>query len=361
MSFNLSDFNLTLGQIAEQLGGTLSGNAETQIIRVGSLALAQAGAISFFSDTKYTMQLNNTSASAVIIKLDHASLTSLPKIITDNPYAYFAKVSQMLNPAHVAVKGVHANAVIDSSAIVPASCSIAANVVIETNVILGQNVIIGAGCVIERNCTLGDNTVLEANVTIKHGSQIGKNCHLFSGCVIGNDGFGYAEEAGKWVKIPQVGRVVIGDFVDIGANTTIDRGAIDDTLIEEGVKLDNLIQVAHNCRIGAHTVIAGCTGIAGSAIIGKHCKIGGAAMILGHLNIVDNVTISPGSMIMRSISKAGTYTALMPSQEHADWLKTAANIRHLSPRLTELTDKIKALEVAIVQLDSQSQANNSKP
>ena len=365
MSFSLSDFNLTLsltlGKIVEQLGGTLSGNADTHIIRVGSLALAQAGAISFFSDTKYTSQLNNTTASAVVIKPEHAVLTSLPKIITDNPYAYFAKVSHLLNPVHVAIKGVHANAVIDSSVIVPINCSIAANVVIEANVKLGNNVTIGAGCVIERNCTLDDNTILEANVTIKHGTQIGKSCHLFSGCVIGNDGFGYAEEAGKWVKIPQVGRVVIHDFVDIGANTTIDRGAIDDTVIEEGVKLDNLIQIAHNCRIGAHTVIAGCTGIAGSAIIGKHCKIGGAAMILGHLNIVDNVTISPGSMIMRSITKTGTYTALMPSQEHADWLKTAANIRHLSPHLSELTDKIKALEVAILQLDSQSQATNSKP
>ena len=369
MSFNLSDFNLTLGltlgQIAKQLGGTLSGNAETEIIRVGSLALAQADAISFFSNTKYTTQLNNTSASAVIIKPDHAALTALPKIITDNPYAYFAKVSQLLNPVYVAIKGVHANAVINSSVTVPASCSIAANVVIEANVKLGNNVIIGAGCVIERNCTLDDNTILEANVTIKHGTQIGKNCHLFSGCVIGNDGFGYAEETGAdsnkyWVKIPQVGRVVIHDYVDIGANTTIDRGAIDDTVVEDGVKLDNLIQIAHNCRIGAHTVIAGCTGIAGSAIIGKHCKIGGAAMILGHLNIVDNVTISPGSMIMRSITQAGTYTALMPSQEHADWLKTAANIRHLSPHLSLLTDKIKALEASMANLKSVQLTTNNK-
>ena len=347
-------FNLTLGQIAKQLGGTLSGNAETQINRVGSLALAQAGAISFFSDTKYTSQLNNTAASAVIIKPEHATLSSLPQIITENPYAYFAKVSQLLNPAHLAIKGVHASAVIDSKVSVSASCSIAANVVIEPNVTLGHNVTIGACCVIERNSSIADNTILEANVTIKHGTHIGKNCHLFSGCVIGNDGFGYAEESGQWVKIPQVGRVVIHDDVDIGANTTIDRGAIDDTVIEEGVKLDNLIQIAHNCRIGANTVIAGCTGIAGSAIIGKHCKIGGAAMILGHLNIADNVTISPGSMIMRSISKAGTYTALMPSQEHADWLKTAANIRHLSPHLVELTDKIKTLEAALEQLSKDS-------
>jgi UDP-3-O-[3-hydroxymyristoyl] glucosamine N-acyltransferase len=351
--------NLTLQAITKQLGGTVSHHAETVIHRVGSLALAQAGAIGFFSDTKYTTQLNITAASAVIIRPEHAALTDLPKIITDNPYAYFAKVSQLLNPVFVAPVGCHASAVVDASANIPANCSIAANAVIESNVTLGNNVKVGTGCVIERNCNIGNNTILEANVTIKHGTQIGKNCHLFSGCVIGNDGFGYAEEAGAdtnkyWVKIPQVGRVIIHDHVDIGANTTIDRGAIDDTVIEEGVKLDNLIQIAHNCLIGAHTVIAGCTGIAGSAIIGKHCKIGGAAMILGHLNIVDNVTISPGSMIMRSISKAGTYTALMPSQEHADWLKTAANIRHLSPHIDQLTDKIKSLEEAIAKLTSNS-------
>jgi UDP-3-O-[3-hydroxymyristoyl] glucosamine N-acyltransferase len=354
-----SHSTLTIQQIVDQLGGTVSGNAQTQIHRVGSLALGQSGAIGFFNDTKYSAQLSHTAASAVIIRPEHAALTELPKIITDNPYAYFAKVSQLLNPIYVVPKGLHASAVVDASAKILANCSIGANAVIEANVQLGNNVTIGAGSVIERNSKIGDNTVLEANVTIKHGTQIGQNCHLFSGCVIGNDGFGYAEENGPdsnkhWTKIPQIGRVIIHDNVDIGANTTIDRGAIDDTVIEEGVKLDNLIQIAHNCHIGAHTVIAGCTGVAGSAIIGKHCRIGGAAMILGHLSIADNVTISPGSMIMRSISKAGTYTALMPSQEHADWLKTAANIRHL----TQLTDKMRALEAVIEQL---SQAANNKP
>ncbi len=352
--------NLSLQQIVQQLGGSISGNPDTQISRVGSLALAQAGAIAFFNDAKYKVQLTSTAAGAVIIRPEHADLTSLPKIITDNPYAYFAKVSQLLNPVYATPNGIHASAVIEASANVPASCRIGAHVVIEHHVTFGNNVTIGSGCVIERNSSIADNTILEANVTIKHGTQIGKNCHFFSGCVIGNDGFGYAEEAnhGKkhWVKIPQVGRVVIHDFVDIGANTTIDRGAIDDTVIEEGVKLDNLIQIAHNCRIGAHTVIAGCVGIAGSAVIGKHCKIGGAAMILGHLTIADEVTISPGSMIMRSIHKAGTYTALMPSQAHEDWLKTAANIRHLSPHLSQLTDKIKALEqmVAILAADKKT-------
>jgi UDP-3-O-[3-hydroxymyristoyl] glucosamine N-acyltransferase len=345
--------NLSLQKIVKQLGGTLSGNPDTHIYRVGSLALSQVGAITFFNDSKYKSQLSSTAASAVIIRPEHADLTDLPKIITDNPYAYFAKVSTLLNPVFIAIKGVHSSAVIDASTAIPANCSVGANTTIGANVKLGGNVSIGAGCVIERNVSIADGTILEASVTIKHGCQIGKSCHLFSGCVIGNDGFGYAEEVTtkqtkRWVKIPQLGRVVIHDFVDIGANTTIDRGAIDDTVIEEGVKLDNLIQIAHNCRIGAHTVIAGCTGVAGSAIIGKYCKIGGAAMILGHLTIADDVTISPGSMIMRSIHKAGIYTALMPSQAHEDWLKTAANIRHLN----QLTDKIKTLEQAIAMLTS---------
>jgi UDP-3-O-[3-hydroxymyristoyl] glucosamine N-acyltransferase len=277
--------NLSLQNITKQLGGSVSGKAETHVVRVGSLALAQAGAITFFNDTKYKAQLTKTAASAIIIRAEHADLTDLPKIITDNPYAYFAKVSALLNPNHLPAKGIHSSAAVHASAKVPASCSIAAHVMVDANVIFGENVTVGSGSVIERNTSIADNTILEANVTIKHGSQIGKNCHFFSGCVIGNDGFGYAEEIRNghkhWVKIPQVGRVVIHDFVDVGANCTVDRGAIDDTVIEEGVKLDNLIQIAHNCRIGAHTVIAGCTGIAGSAIIGKHCKIGGAAMILG--------------------------------------------------------------------------------
>lgn len=355
--------HLSLQEITQQLGGSVSGSENTLITRVGSLGFAQAGAISFFSDTKYTTQLNNTTASAVIIKPEHAALTNIPKIVTDNPYAYFAQLSQLFNPEYVEPIGVHSTAVIDYSAHISETCSIGQNTVIEANVTLGKNVTIGAGCVIERNSIIGDNTKLEANVTIKHGSQIGQNCHFFSGCVIGNDGFGYAENATPenqkyWVKIPQIGRVVIHNYVDIGANTTVDRGAIDDTVIEEGVKLDNLIQIAHNCHIGAHTVIAGCVGIAGSAVIGKHCKIGGAAMILGHLTIADNVTISPGSMIMRSIQKEGTYTALMPFQEHDAWLKTAANIRHLSQltdKMSQLTDKIKILEEAIEKLTSQRQ------
>ncbi|MEK9824926.1 MAG: UDP-3-O-(3-hydroxymyristoyl)glucosamine N-acyltransferase, partial [Methylotenera sp.] len=264
------------------------------------------------------------------------------------PYVYFAKLSALLNPGNVIDIGIAPSATVANTAVIPKSCSIGHQVVIGDHVTLGENVVIGSGCVIESHVVIAEASKLESNVTIKHGCVIGKRCHIFSGAVIGSDGFGYAEEAGRWIKIPQVGRVMIGDDVDIGANTTVDRGALDDTIIEDGVKLDNLIQIGHNCVIGAHTVIAGCVGIAGSARIGRHCKIGGAAMVLGHLEIADHVTISPGSMITRSLTSADTYTALMPFQTHKAWLTTAAKIRHLDA----FADKIKQLEKELAMLKS---------
>ena len=340
----------SLGEIARLLGGSVIGDGSTVVSRVSSLNNAQSGDICFIHNTKYQKALATCQASAYVLSAKDATLTHLPRIIVDNPYAYFAKVSAFLNPLINPPLGIAASAVVDVSAQIPASCSIAASAVIGANVVLGENVVIGSGCVIENNVTVDDNSRLEANVTIKHHCEIGQNCHLFSGAVIGSDGFGYTEESGIWLKIPQVGRVVLHDNVDVGANSTIDRGALDDTIIETGVKLDNLIQIGHNCVIGAHTVIAGCTGIAGSAKIGKHCKIGGAAMILGHLEITDYVTISPGSMITRSLLVADTYTALMPFQSHKNWLNTAAKIRHLE----SLSDKIKSLEKDIALLKSNA-------
>ena len=338
----------SLSEITQVLGGSVVGDDTTLISSVASLTNAKAGDISFINDAKYQKTLDSCKASAYVLRDKDAALTTLPRIIVDNPYAYFAKLSAFLNPIAGATLGVAPSAVVDISANIPASCSIAPLAVIGANVVLGENVIIGSACVVENDVTIAENTRLEPHVTIKHHCAIGENCHIFSGAVIGSDGFGYAEEAGVWLKIPQVGRVIIHANVDIGANTTIDRGALDDTIIEEGVKLDNLIQIGHNCIIGAHTVIAGCVGIAGSAKVGKHCKIGGAAMILGHLEIANHVTISPGSMITRSLLVADTYTALMPFQTHKAWLNTAAKIRHLDV----LSNKIKELEKEITLLKS---------
>lgn len=330
----------SLLEIVSKLGGELIGDGTLVISGVASLASAESGQISFFSSAKYRSQLAHTQASAIIVNVENRDATALPRIVTENPYAYFAKLSTLLNPRSAHTPGIGLNAVVHSTASVPDSCAVAAHSVIGRGVKLGENVAIGPGCVIGDRVTIAEGSQLQANVVIYHDCVIGKRCALAAGVVIGADGFGYAEDADHWVKIPQVGRVVIEDDVDIGVNTAIDRGALDDTVIGTGAKLDNLIQIGHNCRIGAHTMIAGCVGIAGSARIGKHCKIGGAAMILGHLEIADGVTISPGSMITRSITKAGTYTALMPFQSHGDWLKTAANIR----RLGELTERVKQLE-----------------
>ena len=345
----------SLREIASTLGGEVLGDGDTVITRVASLANADTGHISFLSDSKYKSLLAGTRASAVILAPANRDATALPRIVTDNPYAYFARISELLNPVRKAAPGIAPSAVISESARIPASCSVGAHVVIGDHVVLGDGVVIESGCVIGDNVTIGDDSQLASNVVIYHDCVIGKRCQLFAGCVIGADGFGYAEDDGRWLKIPQVGRVVIEDHVDIGANTTVDRGALDDTVIEEGAKLDNLIQIGHNCRIGAHTVIAGCVGIAGSANIGRHCRIGGAAMILGHLDIADGVTVSPGSMITRSIARAGTYTALMPFQSHEDWLKTAASLRHIGDH----ADRIRKLEKALARLENE-QDNTEK-
>ena len=337
----------SLREIAAQLGGEVLGDGEVTVSRMASLASAKTGDLSFLSDSKYRSLLATTGASAIIVGNEARDATSLPRIVTENPYAYFARVSSLLNPVMAAERGVHATAVIDPTASVPESVSIAAHCYVGRHARIGENVVIGPGSVIGDYVHIGDNSCLHANVTIYAGCELGKNCVLSSGVVIGADGFGYAEADGKWVKIPQVGRVIIADDVEIGVNTAIDRGALDDTVIEEGVKLDNLIQIGHNCRIGAHSVIAGCVGIAGSARIGRHCRIGGAAMILGHLEIADGVTISPGSMITRSLAKADTYTALMPFQSHDKWLKTAAHLRHLDDmwtRLAQMENELEALK-----------------
>jgi UDP-3-O-[3-hydroxymyristoyl] glucosamine N-acyltransferase len=337
----------SLREIAAQLGGEVLGDGDVAVSRMASLANAGPGDLSFLSDSKYRSLLTSTGASAVVVGKDASDATHLPRIVTDNPYAYFARVSALLNPVAEPVSGIHSSAIVDATASVPVSASVGPHAVIGRDAHIGEFSVIGAGSVIGDYVTIGDHTTLHANVTIYYGCELGSNCIVSSGVVIGADGFGYAEDEGRWVKIPQVGRVLIGNDVEIGANTAIDRGALDDTIIEEGVKLDNLIQIGHNCRIGAHTVIAGCVGIAGSTRIGRHCRIGGAGMILGHLEIADGVTVSPGSMITRSLAKADTYTALMPFQSHDKWLKTAAHLRHLgdmSERVAQLEKELEALK-----------------
>ena len=320
---------ITSGDLVKKLGGELIGDPNILINSVASLESAHQNSISFFNNSKYLDLLKNTKAAVVIVNRESLPSRAGAFIVIDNPYLYFAKVSQLLNPSKILKKEIHKSAIIHPSCKLGQEIYIGPNVVIEENVTVDDGVIIHAGSMIEADSVIGNASVIHSRVVIKVNTIIGKNCTLYAGCVIGSDGFGYAKDDGKWLAIPQIGRVILGDNVDIGSNSTIDRGALDDTIISSGVKIDNLVQIGHNCMIGENTIIAGCVGIAGSAKVGKNCAIGGAAMILGHLSITDNVTISPGSMITRSIKASGTYTALMPFQDHEAWLKTAAKIRRL--------------------------------
>ena len=320
---------ITSGDLVKKLGGELIGDTNILINSVASLESANKNSVSFFNNSKYLSLLKNTKAALVILDRESSGHYAGACIVADNPYLYFAKISRLLNPIKILKKEIHKSAIIHSTCKLGRDIYIGPNVIIEENVSIANGVTIHGGVIIESDNVIGDNSIIHPNVVLKTNTIIGKNCTIYAGAVIGSDGFGYAKDNDKWLAIPQIGKVVLGDNVDIGSNSTIDRGALDDTIISSGVKIDNLVQIGHNCIIGENTIIAGCVGIAGSAKIGKNCAIGGAAMILGHLSITDNVTISPGSMITRSINKSGTYTALMPFQDHEAWLKTAAKIRRL--------------------------------
>jgi UDP-3-O-[3-hydroxymyristoyl] glucosamine N-acyltransferase len=320
---------ITSGDLVKKLGGELIGDPNILINSVASLESSNQNSISFFNNPKYLDLLKITKAAIVITNAESLAFRKGSAIVSNNPYLYFAKVSRLLNPSKVPKKEISKSAMIHPTCKLGQNIFIGPNVVIEENVSIADGVTVHAGVIIESDNIIGDNSTIHPNVVIKTNTIIGRNCTIYAGSVIGSDGFGYAKDNDKWFAIPQIGKVIIGDNVDIGANSTIDRGTLDDTIISSGVKIDNLVQIGHNCVIGENTIIAGCVGIAGSAKIGKNCAIGGAAMILGHLSIADNVIISPGSMITRSIKNSGTYTALMPFQDHAAWLKTAAKIKRL--------------------------------
>jgi UDP-3-O-[3-hydroxymyristoyl] glucosamine N-acyltransferase len=331
---------LTLGEIAARLGGRLVGGAGVLIEQIGSLEHAGPRQIAFFSGQRYRAQLAATRAGAVVVAPAAAQQTKLPRIVSDNPYAYFARVSQLLNPVPVPEAGVHAAAQVDPTARVAASARVEAGAVVGAGAELGERTWVGAGSFVGDRVSIGADTRLYPSVTVYAACRLGARVIVHAGAVIGADGFGMAGEEGRWIKLPHVGRVLIGDDVEIGANTTIDRGTVDDTVLEEGVKLDNQIQIGHNCRIGAHSALAGCVGVAGSAVIGRHCTVGGAAVILGHLSLCDDVHVSAGTVISRSIRKPGTYTGMFPFDDNASWARNTALVRHLA----ELAERVGALE-----------------
>jgi UDP-3-O-[3-hydroxymyristoyl] glucosamine N-acyltransferase len=336
-----------LDEIVARFGGSLVGDGSLEVSGLAPLDTAGPGQISFLANPKYRSQLTTTRASVVIVAPEAADGCPVAAVVTPQPYLYFARLSQWLSPPPRPPAGIHPSAVVEVE--IPASAAVGANTWIGPGARIGENVVVGANCSIAGNAAIGDDSWLHANVCVYAGCRIGKRAIIHSAAVIGADGFGFAREKdGAWVKIAQAGRVLIGDDVEIGAGTTIDRGALGDTVLEDGVKLDNQIQVGHNVHIGAHTAMAGCVGIAGSAVIGSRCTVGGGAVILGHLSIADDVHVSAGTLVAKSIAAAGSYTGTVPFMEHSAWLKNFARLRHLEA----MADKIRALETRLAALEN---------
>ena len=334
-----------LADIAAAVGGVLHGDAERPIQRIGPLESADPATISFLSQPRLKPLLATTLAGGVIVRADDAGVLEArgtPAVVVADPYLAFARLTRWwaAQTRPVPVPGVHPSAYVAPGVRLSATAYVGPMVVIEANAFVGEGVVIGAHAYVGEGAELGEGTRLHARATFGFGCRIGRNGILHSGSVIGADGFGFAPVEGRWEKIEQLGGVRIGDDVEIGANTCVDRGALEDTVIEDGVKLDNLIQIAHNVYIGAHTAMAGCVGVAGSARIGRHCTFGGAAMILGHLEIGDHVHISAASVVMSSITKPGRYSGVFPIDENGNWERNAATLRQLHT----LRARVRALE-----------------
>jgi len=321
--------DFSLGELAVRFGLGLQGDPSLLVSRVATLANAAPGALSFLANPRYRRQMESTRATAVLVDPDNAASCPVAALIDPNPYLAYARIAELLHPQAAPAPGIHSSAVVSASARIAASASVGPLAVIEDEVQIGERAFVGPGCVVQRGARLGADTRLTARVNVYAGVLIGRRCVVHAGAVIGADGFGFASDAGTWVKVPQVGTVRVGDDVEIGANTTIDRGAIDDTVVEEGVKLDNQIQVGHNVTIGAHTAVAGCVGISGSTTIGRRCMIGGGVGIAGHLTIADDVVVTGCSLVSASIRQAGSYSSGMPAVESRLWRRMVAHLRRL--------------------------------
>jgi len=335
----------TLAKLAELLDAKLTGDGQCEITGLATLQNAKPGQLSFLSNPSYADQLKSSQASAILI--DEKFLDRCPgnKLVTSMPYVAFAKATQLFDESPRPSVGVHESASVDASAVLGKNVSIAANAVLAANVTVGDEVSIGAGCYVGEGASLGDACKLHSNVTLYHRVVLGRNVEIHSASVIGADGFGFAFDGLKSVKIHQLGAVKIGDDVEIGAGTTIDRGALEDTEIGNGVKIDNQVQIAHNCKIGEHTIICGCTAIAGSVIIGKYCIMGGGSGAVGHISIADKVQVSAMSLVSQSIPEPGMYSTGTIQAKTSEWKRNAIRFQQLdsiAKRLKEIensTDK----------------------
>lgn len=344
-----------LGELAQLIGAELQGDAKLEITGLATLQNAQPGQLSFLHNAKYKHYLADTQASAIILNAASAAECKTNVLISENPYLSYAKAVQLFAKIPTPPSGIHPTAIIGEDCEVDPSASIGPYSVIGNNVKIGKDVVIGRGCAIGEFSLIGEGTRLWDNVTLYYGVKLGERVILHSGCVIGSDGFGLAQDAGKWVKIPQVGGVWLQDDVEVGANTTIDRGALEDTVIETGVKLDNQIQIGHNVRIGAHTAVAGCVAIAGSTTIGKHCMIGGRASILGHITIADGVMLTAGTGVGKSITEPGVYSSGIDAQPAKQWRRNMFRIYQLDEQARKINELEKTINYLKSQLENEPQ------
>lgn len=346
----------TLGQLAERLGATLRGAADTQISGLATLQEAQAGQLSFLANPQYRKYLADTQAAALLLTPADAEGYAGDALLVANPYLAYAQLSHLFDRKPVAAAGVHPTALIAADAQVHASASIGPYVVVESAAQIGAGVSIGAHCFIGARSQIDADGWLAPRVTLYHDVRVGKRVVIQSGAVLGADGFGFANEKGIWQKIAQIGGVTLGDDVEVGANTTIDRGALADTIIGNGVKLDNQIMVAHNVQIGDHTAMAGGSGISGSSKVGKHCMIAGRAGLVGHIEVCDNVFITGMTMITRSITEPGSYSSGTAMQPSAEWRKSATRFRQLD----DMAKRLQQLEKRLAAVTAKGQ-DSSEP
>jgi len=330
----------TLGEIAEAIGAELHGEPGHAITGVAALSSARSDQLTFLGNSRWTRHLSATRAGAVILRHNDLGGCPVNALVAGDPYVAYIKAARLLHPEPVAAPGIDARAVVSPRARISATASVGPCAVIGEGAVLEDGVVIGAGCVVGDNARIGRHTRLVANVTICHGVVLGERVLIHPGAVIGADGFGLAREHDRWLKIPQLGGVIVHDDVEIGANTAVDRGALEDTVIEEGVKIDNLVQIGHNTHIGAHTAIAGCAVIAGSVTIGRRCMIGGAAALAGHIEIADDVVITGQSGVPNSIREAGVYSGGIAAVDNRTWLRNMVRFRQLD----DMARRIRALE-----------------
>ena len=337
----MSNCGVTLGELAVRFGCTLKGDPSHVVTRVATLEAAESDCVAFLANAKYKSYLTQTRAGVVILDAKSADECVVSALVTKNPYLIYARIASILHPLPVYPSGIHSSAVIDSSAKIDPTASVGAHVVVGAGSVIGARVMIAPGCVLGDGVNVGADSRLMANVSVCDGSYIGERCIINPNAVIGAEGFGFAPDLGQgWVKVPQIGRVRIGNDVEIGASTTIDRGALGDTVIEDGVKLDNQIQIAHNVHIGAHTAMAACVGVSGSTTIGRHCMIAGQVGIAGHLTICDNVVITGKSLVSASIRKPGIYSGSLHVEEANRFRRNAARFANLD----ELAKQVRHLQ-----------------